>query len=151
MLLTIEKSGEKDKECSKEWLVNTDTNPDTLEFRMEAILIQTRLNVGTESAELCRTVNPFVSRRHFSLAIILPVATMYFVASVKHDQPAQTCISIFLCPLYCTIFVAFVEDNATMRSIRYTENHVRFFVEVGPINLNICMTNNCFHSTQIYD
>ena len=24
MLLNIEKSGEKDKECSKEWLVNTD-------------------------------------------------------------------------------------------------------------------------------
>ena len=24
MLLTIEKSGEQDKECSQEWLVNTD-------------------------------------------------------------------------------------------------------------------------------
>ena len=28
-----------------------------------------------------------------------------------------------------TIFVAFVEDNATMSSIRYFENHVSYFVQ----------------------
>ena len=28
-----------------------------------------------------------------------------------------------------TVFVAFVEDNATMSSIRYFENHVSYFVQ----------------------
>ena len=52
------------------------------------------------------------------------------------------------------IFVAFVEDNSFVSSIPYFENRVRYFCakpkEVDPINLNFCMTNKCFNSTQIY-
>ena len=48
--------------------------------------------------------------------------------------------------------MVFVEDNATMSLIPY---FVRYFVqnrkEVDTINLNFCMTNNCFDNTQIYN
>ena len=48
---------------------------------------------------------------------------------------------------YFFIFVAFVEDNATMSSILYFENHVSYFSakpkEVDPINFTFCTTNKC--------
>ena len=53
-------------------------------------------------------------------------------------------------PHFFTIFVAFVDDNATVSSIPYYENHVRYVVqkpkEADPINLNFCMTNKCFEA-----
>ena len=52
-----------------------------------------------------------------------------------------------------TIFVAFVEDKATMNSVGYFESHVSYLCktdEVDPIKLNFCMTNKCFDSIQIY-
>ena len=66
---------------------------------------------------------------------------------------------LVICQLSCnamrTVFMAFVEDNATLSSIPYFENHVSYFCakpkEVDPINLNFCMTNNCFDITQIYN
>ena len=39
------------------------------------------------------------------------------------------CLSIFVFAGVLDIFVAFVEDNATMSSIRYFENHVSYFVQ----------------------
>ena len=49
------------------------------------------------------------------------------------------------------VFVAFVEDNATMSSIQYFENHVTYFVqkpkEADSIKLNFFMTNNRFYTT----
>ena len=49
--------------------------------------------------------------------------------------------------------MAFVEDNATMNSIPYFENSCKIFCakpkEVDSINLNFCMTNKRFDSTQI--
>ena len=45
--------------------------------------------------------------------------------------------------------MAFVEDNASISSIPYFENHVRRFVQ-DPINLNFCLANKCFDNTQTY-
>ena len=54
------------------------------------------------------------------------------------------------------LFVAFVEDNATMSSIWYFQNHVWLEVcakpkEVNPSRLNFSMTNNGLDGTQIYN
>ena len=46
---------------------------------------------------------------------------------------------VYICIDEHNLFVAFVEDNATMSSIRYFENHVSYFCatskEVVPITL----------------
>ena len=48
------------------------------------------------------------------------------------------------------IFVAFVEDNATISSIRYFENHVSYFMqkEVDPTKF---LSDIYFSSTQVYN
>ena len=58
---------------------------------------------------------------------------------------------------HALVFVAFVKDNATKSSIPF----IFFFKsckifcakpkEVDPSNLNFCLTNKCFDSTQIYN
>ena len=56
---------------------------------------------------------------------------------------------------HVSFFVAFVEDNATLSSLRYFENHVSFFFvqpnEVDPIKLSFPVTKQCCNSTQIHN
>ena len=54
----------------------------------------------------------------------------------------------FHCPSSPSIFVAFVEDNGTMSSIRYFENHVSYFVQN---QTHFSTTDKWFSSTQIYN
>ena len=72
-----------------------------------------------------------------STCILLPLSPLSITHSVSKRPWSNVYRSFLPVSFYdilvmhqCVIFVAFVEDNATMSSIRYFENHVSYFVQI---------------------
>ena len=73
---------------------------------------------------------------HFSDAFS-PFLTEHTWIATHDKEDSDICMKCHLCPICSvsksemtlSIFVHFVEDNATLSSIRYFKNHISYFVQ----------------------